>query len=160
MGLLTPSMNTRDLINGTKETNMIQVRYGVFETNSSSTHSLIIANDKEYKQLLNGDLLLDYNHFIARAEVIELILEAAKENEKEMIDFFNEVLDINVSKIDKETINSLSLEDLEYFCNEFLDDIHTYQGYMESEYFENYEEAYVSEHGDKIHIFGLFGRDG
>jgi len=38
---------------------MKQVRHGVFETNSSSTHSLVICTTEEYKKFENGELLLD-----------------------------------------------------------------------------------------------------
>lgn len=38
---------------------MIQIRCGVFETNSSSTHSLIICTDEEYKKWQNNELILD-----------------------------------------------------------------------------------------------------
>lgn len=41
---------------------MRQIRYGVFETNSSSTHSIVICTEKEYKQFQNDELMYDgYN---------------------------------------------------------------------------------------------------
>lgn len=36
---------------------MKQIRYGVFETNSSSTHSLTICSDEEYKKFESGELV-------------------------------------------------------------------------------------------------------
>ena len=38
---------------------MKQIRFGTFETNSSSTHSLIICTDNEYKAWRRGDAILD-----------------------------------------------------------------------------------------------------
>ena len=38
---------------------MKQIRYGVFETNSSSTHSLTICPDEEYKKFQSGELMYD-----------------------------------------------------------------------------------------------------
>lgn len=38
---------------------MIQTRLCVFETNSSSTHSMIICTEEEYKKLRNNELYLD-----------------------------------------------------------------------------------------------------
>lgn len=35
------------------------IRYGVFETNSSSTHSLCICTEDEYERWKNGELLFD-----------------------------------------------------------------------------------------------------
>ena len=37
----------------------IQVRPGVFETNSSSTHSLVICTADEYAAFKNGEMMLD-----------------------------------------------------------------------------------------------------
>jgi hypothetical protein len=36
---------------------MRQIRHGVFETNSSSTHSLTICSDEEYKKFESGELV-------------------------------------------------------------------------------------------------------
>lgn len=38
---------------------MIQIRHGVFETNSSSTHSICIATKSDYDAWRNGELLYD-----------------------------------------------------------------------------------------------------
>lgn len=38
---------------------MIQARFGVFETNSSSTHSICICTEEDYQRFLNGELVLD-----------------------------------------------------------------------------------------------------
>lgn len=37
----------------------IQIRPGCFETNSSSTHSLVIMDENEYAKYVNGDTILD-----------------------------------------------------------------------------------------------------
>lgn len=37
----------------------IQMRAGVFETNSSSTHSLVICTADEYAKFKSGDMVLD-----------------------------------------------------------------------------------------------------
>ena len=38
---------------------MKQIRVGVFETNSSSTHSLTIVSEEDYNKWVSGELLLD-----------------------------------------------------------------------------------------------------
>jgi len=38
---------------------MKQIRVGVFETNSSSTHSLTIVSEEDYEKWKSGELLLD-----------------------------------------------------------------------------------------------------
>jgi len=36
-----------------------QIRYGVFETNSSSVHSLTIVSKEEFERFKNGEMVLD-----------------------------------------------------------------------------------------------------
>lgn len=38
---------------------MIQIRQGVFETNSSSTHSITIASESDFDKWKNGDVYLN-----------------------------------------------------------------------------------------------------
>lgn len=38
---------------------MRQVRFGVFETNSSSTHSIVICTQEEYSQFKENELMYD-----------------------------------------------------------------------------------------------------
>lgn len=40
---------------------MKQIRYGTFETNSSSTHALVLFNDEDYQKFKNGEIVLDDN---------------------------------------------------------------------------------------------------
>lgn len=39
---------------------MKQIRYGVFETNSSSTHSICICTQEEYNKWQSGEMIYDY----------------------------------------------------------------------------------------------------
>lgn len=41
---------------------MKTIRYGTFETNSSSTHSLIICTDDEYQKWVNDEMILDRDY--------------------------------------------------------------------------------------------------
>lgn len=41
---------------------MKTIRFGVFETNSSSTHSLIICTDEEYQKWIDGEMVLDRDY--------------------------------------------------------------------------------------------------
>lgn len=38
---------------------MLKIRQNVFETNSSSTHSLILCSDEDYAKLNNEELFID-----------------------------------------------------------------------------------------------------
>lgn len=46
-----------------------QIRHGVFETNSSSTHAVALLNDEEYKKYQNGEIMISrYGEFITKEE--------------------------------------------------------------------------------------------
>jgi len=49
------------------------IRYGVFETNSSSSHSLCVCTKEEYEKFKKGDLVLDIykSELIPRPEDFE-----------------------------------------------------------------------------------------
>lgn len=53
------------------------IRYGVFETNSSSSHSLCVCTKEEYEKFKKGDLVLDTyeSELIPRPENFEMYIE-------------------------------------------------------------------------------------
>lgn len=138
---------------------MINIRYGTFETNSSSVHSLMIATDEEYKQLVAGTLCIDsYNdEYITRTEATNLLL--ANASAEELSDFWHNELEEDTELIPTvEWFNTISIDEFDEFLREFCDGIHSFENYG-GEYYERYDEEYTSEHGDKIHIFGYYGHD-
>ena len=57
---------------------MVKYRFGCFETNSSSCHSMIIGMEDEFKKWENGELLYDrYNtrSFCTKEEAINILKE-------------------------------------------------------------------------------------
>lgn len=127
---------------------MLQVRYGMFESNSSSTHTLVIAQNDEIKKLENNELLIDLGWlhdkpFITYDEALELLKRDVEENDIEE---------------DKEDLASGDEETIYYLLKEY-DIAQRYNDYLDSEYLEHYEEEIVTEHGDKVLIFGIYGRD-
>lgn len=119
---------------------MIKIRIGTFETNSSSVHTLCIATDEEWRKLKNEELLIDLRNtgFITLDEAInDLILYTSYTAE-------------DIKNLPREIIYSLLYEN--YIAKTLSD-------YTESEYLEYYEEEYITPKGEKLHVFGLFGRD-
>ena len=128
---------------------MIQIRQGVFETNSSSTHSITIASESDFDKWKNGDVYLNEGWwsgsnnpnedktFLTKDEAINLLesCEYYKGNE-------------NLSDMSDAEIN-------EMFRNW---EIYTFENYW-SDYLENYEERYTTEHGDVVVAFGQYGYD-
>ena len=125
---------------------MIKIRYGVFETNSSSVHSLCIAENEQIEKLENEELLVKLygNSVISYEDALkELIEEVNRYNHEE----------------DKKIIENGNKEEIYQLMREY-DIAETLDNYLDSEWLETYEESYTTEHGDRILIFGLFGRDG
>ena len=127
---------------------MIKIRYGVFETNSSSVHTLSIAQNDEIDKLRNGELLvnLGYNrskYVISYKDALEELMET--------IDEYGSIEDKNIiSSGDQEEIYRLMYE---------YDIAERFECYLESEYLEPYTEEFTTPKGDRILVFGRYGHD-
>lgn len=138
---------------------MVNIRYGTFETNSSSVHSLMIATDEEYKKLIAGELYIDSVHdiFLTKTEVINILLDEVAVDQLSYF-WFNDLGKHTTLSPTVEWFNALPAEEFDEFLREFGDGITSFDNYG-GEYYERYNEEYTSEHGDKIHIFGYYGND-
>ena len=124
---------------------MKTIRHNTFETNSSSTHSLLILTEEENDKINNGELFIENRYeetLITKEEADKIFLEAIEE------------------------YNSVYTEDKIHTIEEFketdwyLDDRSDYPCNIE-EWAEdglNYDVTdYVSPSGDKIIIHALYG---
>lgn len=119
---------------------MKKIRRGVFETNSSSTHSITMCSQEEYDKWNKGDVLLDKGwnakkRFISKEEAIEKL----KDNE------YYKDLDFN----DKEAVEEALKEE----------ELYTSEQYFDNDYLEIFESTYTTENGETIVAFGLYGHD-
>lgn len=131
---------------------MFQIRKNVFETNSSSVHSLIMTDEDTYKKLGRGDLLIGgYNaDFEDEFITYEQAYQTLKELFEKYPDLYAEYGITNLDDCDRDYIETImGQEDIAYTLN-------TYGG----TYYEKFEDFYTSPSGDKIVAFGYFGRDG
>ena len=129
---------------------MIQIRQGVFETNSSSTHSITIAPESDFNKWKNGEVYLNEGWwdssdgsnkdktFLTKDEAINLLgsYEYYKRNED---------------------LNDMNDEELNEVFRDW--DIYTFENYWD-DYLEDYETHYTTEHGDDIIVFGQYGYNG
>lgn len=108
---------------------MIQVRRNVFETNSSSTHSITICTEGEYKTWKRGEVYWSRwnKDFVSKEDVEERF-----NKNKDRYDDFDEYL------IDE--------------------GYYTFDRYNDIE-METYEKHYQTKSGDKIIAFGYYGYD-
>lgn len=67
----------------------IQIRTGLFETNSSSVHSLVMVSENDYEKWKNGELVYDRMRDKLIPVTDEEYLEWKKENEEEDIDYYD-----------------------------------------------------------------------
>lgn len=127
---------------------MIKIRYDVFETNSSSTHSLCVAQNEEIDKLKNDELLVNLlwdrpSYLItyedALNELIDAIHKYGHEDDATIID-----------SGDKEEIYHLMYE---------YDIAERFDSYLATEYLEPYEEEFTTKNGDRVLIFGRYGHD-
>lgn len=119
------------------------VRKGVFETNSSSVHSLtIVPDDEKYEGFLDGKMFLSdgEDKFFTKEEVISIVT-----NEK-------------WCEITKEDFEAMSSEEFE---NEVADcgyySIEKYNSVCE--YYEQFLNEFITPSGDKMVVFGYYGHD-
>jgi hypothetical protein len=108
-----------------------KVRFGVFETNSSSTHNLTIVPKEEFEKFKRGELLIMGEDLVTKEEA----LKEYEENQKQFYDTYEEWV-----------------ED----CGEVED----YEQWEDDEYLETFIERYTSNSGDEIVVFGKYGMDG
>lgn len=122
---------------------MLKIRQGVFETNSSSTHSLILCSKGEYEKLKQEELFIDVwdNSLIT--------LEEAKDKYTADAEKYN---------LDCHDIYKVSEEEAIDLLNEY-DVARTLDSYC-SNYFERFEKEYTTPNGESIVAFGYYGFDG
>lgn len=125
---------------------MRKIRRGVFETNSSSVHTLTICTEEEFRKFEDGETVkCNWNHLLKGTEWEgkEFIpVNAAKEIEREY-------LKRNGMECDDDAVG-----------DGFYDDFITYNREMNDEYLETYEEHFTTPSGDKMVAFGRYGYDG
>lgn len=127
---------------------MIKIRYGMFETNSSSVHTLCVAQNDEIDKLKKDELLVNLmwhrkGYLITYEEALhELINVIYKYGDKDDVAIINNG--------DKEEIYRLMYE---------YDIAERFDRYLETEYLEPYEEEFTTKNGDRVLVFGRYGHD-
>lgn len=122
----------------------MSIRRGVFETNSSSTHSITMVSGEDYQKWENGELLFDSDSkvFLTREEAIKVL----KDNDY----FMKNHKDFDFT--DEEETDEMLKEYI--YC-------YTYSAYWDykCEYYETYTDTYTAKNGEEIVAFGYYGTD-
>jgi len=138
---------------------MRQIRHGVFETNSSSTHSLTICTEEEFEKWTHGELMFDtYNDELV--EVNTKITDEEKEHAKAYYE--------NSKSAFWKSWEQLSEEEIEAWYVKYKNDFNkvdmyrykTRSQFLYDSCLETFTKKYTSPSGDKLVAFGKYGYDG
>lgn len=155
---------------------MKTIRNNVFETNSSSTHSLTIVPEEEFEKFKNCDLLFDYCAFVSAEDEYKNVMENLESCENNMSDDYRATYktELTFEKF-KEVLSKLCYSDLSYYHREGArEDIQTHYDAVKAalgeyivtyrtmggEEYETFERHYTTKSGDKIVAFGYYGYSG
>lgn len=127
---------------------MFQVRQGVFETNSSSTHTITFASLSEFNEWVAGNIYFndcwlcdDLNEnkdktFVTKEEAISLVMSS------------DWLPGCNPYEMPEEELDKMLADE---YC------IYSYKKFFDDWDMKTYEEWYTTEHGDNIVAFGKYG---
>lgn len=134
-----------------------QIRRGVYETNSSSTHSLTMCSEEEFEQWKKGEVLLETwgsGKFVKRNNLSDNDKKyAAQDYENHKNEFSKDWAELSESAKEKYYLKYAQENDI---INE---DAKTYEEYMNDSYLETFVNRYTSKSGDRIVAFGRYGYD-
>lgn len=148
---------------------IFQVRQGVFETNSSSTHTLTVCSKDDFDKWKKGEVLwldrdwqkLDTDKNFVTPEELEELAEKYNEEQQKRIDSgdkFAHTVDIDKVLNEQRDYDSYydSYWDTERSALEAytMDDWYARNGDLET-----YSRSFTSPSGDEMVAFGAFGYD-
>ena len=120
-----------------------QIRRGVFETNSSSVHSLTMCSGEEYKKWEDGEILYwrDKDKFGTKEDIIEEL--------KTLTWYRGGLIYNNVNWENEDEVHDVFSDEGIKTCEEFFD----------NEYYETFEDSYTTPNGERVVAFGYYGHD-
>ena len=135
-----------------------QVRYGVFESNSSSTHSLTITTKEMFDKWKNGEVL--FNPWTEEFVDVESMKHTFTLDD--VMDFYDERRDRywksweQLSSSEKQEWVNKYKDELE---DEYDEDLYTYEGYNDrfGYDYELFERGFVTPSNDRMVAFGHYG---
>ena len=136
---------------------MRQIRKNVFETNSSSTHSLTMCTKEEYDNWKNVKLLFDsyYKKFVSSLELTKADFEKAENNYESHKQKYQK----NWNQLTKEEQEEYTIGYIKE--NKSMDEIVTYPEWLDrNDYVDKFYKEYTTKNNEKIVAFGAYGYDG
>lgn len=121
---------------------MIQVRHGIFETNSSSTHAIVVCTEQKYNLLMNDEA------FIYDGDEVVTLDEAKKMAKYEKYSTFG-------NGKTPEEIDAMSVQEFIEWMYDVDLDLATYESAQE-EWWYPFHKTITTESGEVIHVFGSY----
>lgn len=143
---------------------MKQIRRNVFETNSSSTHSITMANSDDYSKWQKGNLYLNDGWMSSDSEYVKEKFVTLDQ----IVDIFKKSEYHSDNVICQDNFDKVKWEDEDYKFDSFDNYLASeYSFYTYNEYwnyyeysFETFEETYTTPNGESVVAFGYYGYDG
>lgn len=134
-----------------------QIRRSIFETNSSSTHSITMTTEDLYKKWINGEAYFDDGEI--KESTPEIKEERTKGIKKILTDCFD--LDPVPSELNESNyadfLDAFDISEDSLYSEMFYSIPITYEEYnqwLEHQYYENFEKSY-----NGIIAFGYYGQN-
>ena len=133
----------------------VQIRHGVFETNSSSTHAVALLSDEEFKKYQNEEIIMSrYGGFITKEELDEKKKKAKERKIKRITEAWDNKNDWDYERLHRyyktldAAIDNIDEEEL------YSDELYEYdEDNMEIEHVER------EFNGVKVHALSVYGYD-
>ena len=127
---------------------MIQIRRNVFETNSSSTHSITMCTEQDYIKFSRGDVyLVDWKSAPKSMMTFEEVMEFLESNK---------LMDIEDAENVKSYYSKKDMKLVEEYLAEYR--VYTLNTFNCSNFEEFYDE-YRTPSGETVVAFGYYGED-
>ena len=121
---------------------MIQVRHGIFETNSSSSHAIVVCTEQKYELLKAGEA------FIYDGDEVVTFDEAKEMAKTKKYSTFG-------NGKTPEEIDAMSIEEFIEWMYDVDLELTTY-GSAKEEWWYPFHKTAITESGEVIHVFGSY----
>ena len=153
------------------------IRQSIYETNSSSTHSITMCMKSDYEKWKNGELYYfrDTNDFITKEERNRILKEMILEDKID-IDYNNKTITFNGKTVnytdweDKEQkikemmtdeeLSKITETEIDKYLEESFDKYEmpcSYEDYYGNMEYETYKTDFVTPKGEEVVSFGYYG---
>ena len=143
---------------------MISFREGVFETNSSSTHNMVVVEDSDLQKWKNGDLFYveDGNRFVSkyeREDILSSMYGKLLMSLSQDSSYKEEIIEaINNNKVKEYLLEKMN--DGYWDCYDKPLSFDEWRRIWDCRELEEEDEEFTTKNGDKIHIFCQYGYEG